>query len=57
LVGTNVECVWEKDKRIWDTETWVADCSKAKRLLGWAHKTDLKEGLRKTINWMKNEKI
>lgn len=32
------------------TETW-ADISKAKRILNWEPKTDLKEGLKKTVQW------
>jgi nucleoside-diphosphate-sugar epimerase len=54
ITGKKVECIWDKDKRLWDTETWVADCSKAKRLLDWEYKINLREGLEKTINWMKN---
>ena len=31
------------------------DCSKAKDLLGWSAKTDIDEGINKTLKWYKNE--
>ena len=33
------------------------DCNKAKELLNWTPKTDLKKGLQKTIDWMVNNNI
>ncbi len=33
----------------------VADKKKAKELLGWEAKVNIKEGLKKTLNWWKNE--
>jgi nucleoside-diphosphate-sugar epimerase/glycosyltransferase involved in cell wall biosynthesis len=38
-------------RREWDVTEWVADPSKAKRLLGWAASTPLGEGLKKTAQW------
>jgi UDP-glucuronate decarboxylase len=32
-----------------------ADITKAKKVLGWEPKVDLKTGLRKTTEWMKGE--
>jgi nucleoside-diphosphate-sugar epimerase len=40
-------------RRIWDTNKWVGDCSKAQSMIGWAAKVTLKEGLTKTIEWAK----
>jgi nucleoside-diphosphate-sugar epimerase len=37
--------------RQWDTKNWVADISKAKKMLGWIPQHGLFEGLQKTINW------
>lgn len=39
-------------KRAWDTNYWVADNQKAKKLLSWRPKYDLEKGLKQTINWM-----
>lgn len=44
-------------KRLWDTPYWVADISKTTKLLKWKPRFGLKEGLRKTYFWAKNEKI
>jgi nucleoside-diphosphate-sugar epimerase len=35
-----------------EPDEWVADISKARRLLGWAPRVDLDEGLSRTIAWM-----
>lgn len=44
------------DKRDWDTvSSRVADISQTKEKLGYDPKTELYEGLEKTINWMKKE--
>ncbi len=37
--------------RIWDTDFWLADKRKAKKLLGWKPKFNIKEGLTQTIKW------
>lgn len=37
--------------RIWDTNHWVADISKAKEKLGWKPNYTLEKGLKKTIDW------
>jgi len=39
--------------RTWDTNFWVADIKKAKKLLSWTPKYDLEDGLKKTIDWFK----
>jgi nucleoside-diphosphate-sugar epimerase len=37
-----------------DVETLIADNTKAKKILGWAPKTTFEEGIRKTIQWYKD---
>ena len=50
--GSSVRCGWgEMPSRIWDTSTWVADCTKARRLLGWDPVTSLSDGLAQTVAW------
>jgi nucleoside-diphosphate-sugar epimerase len=36
---------------------WVADIRKARRILGWEPKVPLEEGLRQTVEWMRNETV
>src|SRR3990167_7941993 len=52
LTGYRPECLWNEDKRSWDTQNWVADCTKTEKILGWKHSTDIESGLKKTIEWM-----
>jgi len=47
----------EKDFHKTDVMATWADISKAKRLLGWQPKVDLKEGIRRTVQWyLQNKK-
>ncbi len=39
--------------RPWDTAHWVADITKAKRLLGWQPKHNLQHGMEKTFAWFR----
>lgn len=55
LMGVSVPCIWNKNDRAWDTENWVADCSKSHIFLDWDSKIDLKTGLKKTIEWTKEK--
>jgi nucleoside-diphosphate-sugar epimerase len=41
-------------KRPGETKHFFCNNEKAKRLLGWSPKTDLNEGLKKTIDWYRN---
>ncbi len=52
LMKLEVEPVWgSMENRRWDTSVWVADNSKAKRLLDWKPVYDFESGLAKTIEW------
>lgn len=56
LTGAAIEPRWgTMNQRSWDRNTWQADISKAKSILNWSPKTDLKEGLTKTMNWIKSD--
>ena len=39
--------------RQWDTKNWVADISKAKKMLGWIPQYSIAQGLQKTVSWFK----
>ncbi|MCG2697929.1 GDP-mannose 4,6-dehydratase, partial [Candidatus Parcubacteria bacterium] len=41
-------------ERIGEVRRSVLDCNKARELLNWRAKTDIKEGLKKTIDYFKN---
>jgi nucleoside-diphosphate-sugar epimerase len=50
--GATVPCHWgAMAPRVWDATTWVADCTKSRRVLGWWPATPLADGLRRTIEW------
>jgi len=50
--GARVACNWgAMPARVWDAKTWVADCTKSGRLLGWRPRTTLSEGLKQTVAW------
>ena len=40
-----------------DVEITYADIKKAKRLLGWQPKVRIEEGIKKTVEWYKNERL
>lgn len=55
LIGNQVKVIiGTYQPRQWDTNYWVADRSKAKKLLGWQPQFSLEQGLTKTIAWWKN---
>ena len=39
--------------RQWDTQVWISDSSKIRNALGWQPRFTLEQGLRATINWLK----
>jgi nucleoside-diphosphate-sugar epimerase len=41
--------------RNWDTDTWLADISKVRRVLKWTPRISLPEGVEKTTNWFRQE--
>lgn len=50
--GKTTKFYWGHMKnRQWDSNSWVADISKARLLLKWNPKTSLEEGLKKTWDW------
>jgi len=50
--GSKVKVHWGAlAARSWDTETWVADGSKARRLLKWVPKSSLEAGIQRTVEW------
>jgi nucleoside-diphosphate-sugar epimerase len=54
-MGRPVEARWgEMAARPWDTSTWVADVSKANRLLGWRPRLDLSSGIGHCIEWFRD---
>jgi nucleoside-diphosphate-sugar epimerase len=54
--GAQVKCRWgAMPARIWDAKTWVADCTKSSRLLGWRPRTALTEGLQRTVAWVREQ--
>ena len=54
LTQSKVRVQWGgMPNRSWDTSIWVGDITKARTLLGFSSRTTLKQGLTKTITWMK----
>jgi nucleoside-diphosphate-sugar epimerase len=41
----------ERASRPWDRDDWMADASRARALLGWAPRYDLRGGLQATLSW------
>ena len=55
--GKSVECRWGKmPARMWDQRTWVSDCSKSKRLIGFRPRTSLTEGMAKTVRFFEAQR-
>jgi nucleoside-diphosphate-sugar epimerase len=51
--GAEVRVNWgSMPARPWDTETWLADCSKVRRALKWSARTSLASGIEQTVRWM-----
>tara|TARA_R110000824_G_scaffold153926_23_gene325807 strand:+ start:554 stop:1501 length:948 start_codon:yes stop_codon:yes gene_type:complete len=61
LVHKIIECSGKKLKIVYDLSkpsvptSLFLDCSKAKKKLGWVPKYSLEEGLKKTLDWYRNE--
>ncbi|TMD14555.1 MAG: NAD-dependent epimerase/dehydratase family protein [Chloroflexi bacterium] len=55
--GAQVQCDWgAMPARIWDSKTWVADCTKSRRLLGWHSTTSFGDGIARTVDWMRQRR-
>jgi len=54
LSGKGMEIHYDTDRQEGDADRY-ADWSKAKEILGWSPKTDMKTGLRRTYDWMKSQ--
>lgn len=59
VTGKTAQFKWgAMEGRSWDTNNWVADISKAKKLLKWTPKINLEQGLKFTWEWFqKNYKF
>ena len=54
LTGAKVRVRWgAMPDRIWDTSKWAGDVRQAKQYLKFTAKTRLKDGLAKTMAWIK----
>ncbi len=54
LTGADVKVRWGAvDNPRDEPKTWVADVSHARELLGWEPRHDLRDGLKKTIEWFR----
>ncbi len=52
--GREIDARWgAMEARPWDTSTWVADISKARRMLGWQPKVSLAEGIDRCLEWFR----
>ena len=55
ITGSNVAPQYDKVALAQtETGTWVYDISKAKKILGWEPKYTLEQGLRKDVEWFKD---
>jgi nucleoside-diphosphate-sugar epimerase len=53
--GAKVKVNWgSMPARTWDTETWLADCSKVRRVLKWTPKNSLVAGIERTVQWFRS---
>ena len=56
LLDLEVEPEWgSMPDRAWDTETWVSDPTRIRTELGWEARIGLEEGLRRTLDWLRDE--
>lgn len=54
VTGETTDFQWgTMPPRLWDTAIWVADISKARRLLNWSPKLNLEKGLSSMWDWFK----
>jgi len=54
IIGKSVRIIIDKKRfRPYDVQKLICDNRKAKKLLGWEPEISIKEGLTRTVNWMK----
>lgn len=54
LLAIQIEPDWgTHPQRTWDTDVWCASTERIRRDLEWSASTDIDEGLRKTVSWLK----
>jgi nucleoside-diphosphate-sugar epimerase len=56
IVGTSLEAIYN-DERAGDVRHSQADITKANRILGYKPIVDLEEGLKRTLDWCRSERI
>ncbi len=55
ITGSKSEIRWgSMAPRIWDTTRWVGSVEKAERILGWRSSHGIREGLAKTLEWIRS---
>ena len=55
LCGRELSVNWgAMEQRVWDSDVWVADISKLRRLTGFAPQTTLRDGLAECLSWFRN---
>ena len=45
------------EKRMWDNPHWIANITKAKKMLNWKPKYSIEKGLSKTYNWLVQNRL
>jgi UDP-glucose 4-epimerase len=56
VLSIDVEPSWEATQaRRWDTDTWVANISAARRELDWEPRRSLEHGFAATVDWLRDE--
>jgi nucleoside-diphosphate-sugar epimerase len=55
LLSIREQPQWQTmSSRTWDTDTWVADASKAEAVLDWRATKDIRQGVARTITWYRD---
>lgn len=55
---TKAKIIWGKAaQRGWESVMWQADMSRVKKLLGWQTKYTFEQGIEKTVDWFRENKV
>jgi nucleoside-diphosphate-sugar epimerase len=55
VISGRVDATWGKmAPRTWDSDVWVADASKLRRLTGFTPRTTIREGLARSLPWFRS---